>query len=139
MSKRFCLSMDHLLIAKTVLRESHDPEFALGSFEQGGRVALCAKKRKWRLLGLADPAAGLEEPASSEARQRYPNLVVGPLGAIKKDGHPGVVTARVLFDGTNGIEVNKKTRLRDQERAPVASDLKRVMRRKPNTTRTHSR
>ena len=40
----------------------------------------------------------------------------------------GVATARVLFDGTNGIEANKKTRVRDQERAPVASDLKLVMR-----------
>ena len=38
--------------------------------------------------------------------------------------------ARVLFDGTNGLSVNTRTRLRDQERAPVAADLKRAMREK---------
>ena len=33
-----------------------------------------------------------------------------------------VEVRRVLFDGTNGISVNHRTRLRDQERALVASD-----------------
>ena len=36
----------------------------------------------------------------------------------------------MLFDGSNGIAVNRRTRIRDQERAPVAADLKRVMREK---------
>ena len=65
-----------------------------------------------------------------EARARFPNLVVASLGANRKDKPDGTVSARVLFDGTNGVEVNKKTRIRDQERAPVAADLKRVMREK---------
>ena len=39
-----------------------------------------------------------------------------------------VVTARVLFDGTHGLEVNTR-RIRDQERAAI-SDLKRAMREK---------
>ena len=59
-----------------------------------------------------------------EARIQYPDLVVAALGAN------GVVSARVLFDGSNGIAVNRRTRIRDQERAPVAADLKRVMREK---------
>ena len=42
----------------------------------------------------------------------------------------GKVSARVLFDGTHGLCVNSKTRLRDQERAPIAADLKRSMREK---------
>ena len=42
----------------------------------------------------------------------------------------GVVSARVLFDGSNGIPVNQRTRIRDQERAPIAADLKRAMREK---------
>ena len=42
------------------------------------------------------------------------------------NGKPnGVVTARVLSDGTTGISVKKRTRTRDQERAPSAAGLKR--------------
>ena len=36
-----------------------------------------------------------------------------------------MVSARVLFHGTHGLCVNSGTRLRDQERAPIAADLKR--------------
>ena len=39
-------------------------------------------------------------------------------------------SARVLFDGSNGVVVNRRTRIKDQERAPVAADLKRVIREK---------
>ena len=62
----------------------------------------------------------------TEARLRFPDLVVASLG-IRKDKPSGVVTARVLFDGTNGIYVN---RTRDQERSPIAADLKRLIREK---------
>ena len=65
-----------------------------------------------------------------EAKAKYPKLVVASLGAQKKDKPGGVVTARVLFDGTNGVQVNKRTRIRDQERAPIAADIKRLMRQK---------
>ena len=67
----------------------------------------------------------------SEARSRYPDLVVASLGVQRKQKPGGKVTARVLFDGTHGLCVNSKTRLRDQERAPIAADLKRSMREKP--------
>ena len=40
------------------------------------------------------------------------------------------MSARVLFDGTHCIDVNTSTRIRDQERAPIAADLKRAMREK---------
>ena len=66
----------------------------------------------------------------AEARNRFPNLVVASLGAQRKEKPGGVVSARVLFDGTNGNFVNTSTHLRDQERAPVAPDLKRLMREK---------
>ena len=42
------------------------------------------------------------------------------------------MTVRVLFDGTHGLCVNSRTRLRDQERALVAADLLRAMREKAN-------
>ena len=38
--------------------------------------------------------------------------------------------AQVLFGGSNGIAVNRRTRIRDQERAPVAADITRVVREK---------
>ena len=66
----------------------------------------------------------------SEARSKYPDLVIASLGAQRKEKPGEKVTARVLFDGTHGLCVNTKTRLRDQERAPIASDLKRSMREK---------
>ena len=46
---------------------------------------------------------------------------------IVRTSRGGVVSARVLFDGTNGIAVNSRTRIRDQERAQIAADLKRSM------------
>ena len=64
----------------------------------------------------------------AEARARFPDMVVASLGAQRKDKPNGVVSARVLFDGTHGLAVNTRTRVRDQERSPIASDLKRTMR-----------
>ena len=68
-----------------------------------------------------------------EAKSRYPGLVVASLGANKKEKPGGVITARVLHDGTNGVSLNRRIRLRDQERCPIASDIKRVMREKART------
>ena len=65
-----------------------------------------------------------------EAKLRFPGLVIASLGAQRKEKPGGKVSARVLFDGTHGLCVNTKTRLRDQERAPIAADLKRSMREK---------
>ena len=62
-----------------------------------------------------------------EARKQFPTLVVASLGAVRKDKPDGQFTARVLFDDTQGLEVNKRTRIRDQERAPISADLKRSM------------
>ena len=66
----------------------------------------------------------------AEARIRFPNLVDGILGAQRKQKPGGVTSARVLYDGTNGNLVNTSTHLRDQVRAPVAPDLKRLVREK---------
>ena len=65
-----------------------------------------------------------------DARTQFPGLVIASLGAQRKEKPGGVITARVLFDGSNGIYVNQRTRIRDQERSPIASDIKRLMREK---------
>ena len=63
------------------------------------------------------------------AKKRFPGLVVASMGAVKKE-KDGVISARVVCDGTNGSYVNNSTHLRDQERSPVAGDIKRFMREK---------
>ena len=55
-----------------------------------------------------------------EAWWRFSNVVVACLGTIRKDKLHGVVSSPVLFDGTHEITVNSRTRIRDQERAPIA-------------------
>ena len=66
----------------------------------------------------------------SEARKRYPDLLIASSGAQRKEKPRGNITARVLFDGTHDLSVNSRTRLRDEERAPIAADLKGAMREK---------
>ena len=58
--------------------------------------------------------------SEADAKIRFLNLVVASLGANRKDKPGSVVTARVLFDGTHGLEVNTRTIIRDQERAPIS-------------------
>ena len=70
------------------------------------------------------------KPTEHEARTRFPGLVVASLGANRKEKPGGIITARVLHDGTNGIRVNRRISLRDQEISPTAPDIKRVMREK---------
>ena len=105
----------------------------------------CSTERIWRrnyasVSELTDKVLAVMEDQAErgqvlkfterEARERYPNLVVASLGANRKDKPGGVVSARVLFDGTHGISVNTRTRIRDQKRAPIAADIKRSMREK---------
>ena len=66
----------------------------------------------------------------SEAEAKVRFLDLASLGANRKDKPGGVVSARVLFDGNHGLKVNTRTSFRDQERAPISSDLKRAMREK---------
>ena len=87
--------------------------------------ALCKEERRWQLPEqqpgqLEDLPTGEESPwqrnyssvaplekqvvdSEREAREKYPGLVVAALGAVRKDKPDGEYTARVLFDGTNGI------------------------------------
>ena len=72
----------------------------------------------------------LMKHTEEEAKRLYPGLVIASLGANRKEKSDGTIMARVLHDGTNGIAVNRRTRVQDQERCPMASDLKRGMREK---------
>ena len=104
------------------------------------RETRCGRRTSQLLTALADKVKDVLDDQSErgqvlklserEARIQYPDLVVAALGANKKEKPNGVISARVLFDGSNGIAVNRRTRIRDQERAPVAADPTRVMREK---------
>ena len=63
-----------------------------------------------------------------QAKRLYSRLIVASLGTNRKEKSDGTITARVLHDGSDGIPVNRRTRVRDQERCPMASDLKCWMR-----------
>ena len=60
--------------------------------------------------------------SESDARKRFPGLVIASLGAQRKEKRGRAVTARGLFDVTHGIAVNHWTRVRDQETGPIAAD-----------------
>ena len=59
-----------------------------------------------------------------EAKRLCLGSVIASLGANKKEKSDGTPTARVLHDGSSGIPVNRRTRVRDQERCPTAPNLK---------------
>ena len=64
----------------------------------------------------------------SEAKARYGNrLAVASLGAIeKKNG-----TYRVVHDGTHGIGINPRIKVRDQLKSPGAGDVRAVLQEMP--------
>ena len=77
--------------------------------------------------------------SEKEAEEMFPNLTVASLGAQRKEKAGGAVTARVLFDGNHGIAVNHRTRIRDQERGPIAVDIKRIIGEKSKVKRSNFR
>ncbi len=65
-------------------------------------------------------------PAAYHAR--WPSCTVASLGAATKEKDAGVVSVRLVFDGTHGTDLNKRIRVRDQERPPSALDAKALLR-----------
>ncbi len=64
-----------------------------------------------------------------EAAFHFPALSVNSLNAVAKLDETGSVSSvRLVLDGTHGVVVNKAIRQRDQDRCPVASDVRRVQR-----------
>ena len=59
-----------------------------------------------------------------QAKVRFPDLVAASLEGVRKVKPNGTEMARVIFDCTHSIYVTWRTRIRDEERAPIASDIK---------------
>ena len=109
--------LGHALDKEGVWRRNYS---TLQAFEEHVLEVMCDKASRGQSIVLKE----------KEAKDRYPDLVLASLGAQRKEKPGGKVAARVLFDGTHGLCVNTRTRLRDQERAPSSADLKRSMREK---------
>ena len=140
---RITLPIDYRFV-DLLLRAADVPEVGLGTFAQGARVglgvrlprfsALYPRNKKWRLAKQRGPEETIRRLLSlqtqwrvmKEARQIFPNLVFQSLSALLKDKPNGVFTARVFFDRTIRITVIHRTRTRNEERAPSATNLKTI-------------
>ena len=96
---------------------------------------LAAGDDAWRtnydsVEALNDRSWACTQSERTRGPQGDPHLVVASLEAIRKDKPNVVFAARVFFDGTHGISVNWRARLRDQERGPMAVGIKPAMRQK---------
>jgi hypothetical protein len=62
-----------------------------------------------------------------EARDKFKDrLVIASIGAVPKDLEWSEL--RVVFDGTNGIQVNSRIRLKDRQRFPLVDDAEALLR-----------
>ncbi len=81
-----------------------------------------------QLVDAADRGLALRLSAD-EAAHYYPNLTINSLAGIAKMSDKGeVASVRLVMDGTHGVVVNRAIRQRDQDRCPVAADVRRVQR-----------
>ena len=65
-----------------------------------------------------------------DARVRFQGkLTIASLGAlVKSTDSDGSIVLRLLFDGTNQVDVNPSIRVRDQQQTPTTGDLKVMLR-----------
>ncbi len=81
-----------------------------------------------QLLDAVDRRLAMRLPIA-EAERSYPNLTVNSLNAVAKVDDSGAVTnVRLVMDGTHGVVVNRAIKQRDQDRCPVAGDVRRIQR-----------
>ena len=63
-----------------------------------------------------------------ELKRRWPDAAVASLGTLVKTLPDGTRKVRILYDGTYGVNVNPRIRVRDQDRGPCTVDVKRLLR-----------
>ena len=114
------------------LSRQRDPELYLheetghGTFHQNFKSAVELERAVEKELDASVIAGKALKMSESEARARFgPDLVVASLGALVKDGAGDDVKIRLLYDGTHGVQVNERIRVRDRDRMPSAPDVKR--------------
>ncbi len=58
----------------------------------------------------------------------WPDAAVASLGALVQLRPDGDLKVRALYDGTRGVDINPKIRVRDKDRGPATADVRCVMR-----------
>ena len=101
-----------------------DPnEYMVKESENYGTVA--EHRDKVQALFEEEQAAGwMEEMTDAEAQRRFGDkLYIASLAVIEEKDK-----VRVVHDGTNGVQVNNRIRVRDQVRSPGAGELRALLR-----------
>ena len=107
----------------TIKKEGWPPRESGGGTTQLTRVSQARWWISWRTRAHEVRSLSCQNP-------KHVAVIRISLCANKKEKSTGEITARVLFDGTNGIDANRRTIMRDQERGPIAANIKRVLREK---------
>ena len=113
--KLYRIPIDYRLI-DLLMRAAGDPEVSQGSFEAVVPDASC-------ILYAQEKVASRTVRCALEHTPRGDHTLVASMGELRKETPGDVLAAPVLVDGTNGIAVNGMTRIRDQERVPIAADV----------------
>jgi hypothetical protein len=106
-----------------------DPRTVSGVWRENYKTAKAQKAEVRRQLDEHVEQGLAFRLSAGDARARYPALQVASLGAVVKEDDAGQVTSvRLVLDGTNGIDLNRRIRQRDQDRCPTVADARRVQR-----------
>ncbi len=109
--------------------DSWEPQSTSGVWRDNYRTAKAQKSEVKRQLDEHVDQGLAFRLRPDEARARYPGLQVASLGAVVKEDDAGQVkSVRLVMDGTNGIDLNKRIRQRDQDRCPTVADARRLQR-----------
>ncbi len=64
----------------------------------------------------------------AEILAAWPDAAVASLGALTQKKPDGSLKVRALYDGTHGVNINPKIRVRDKDRGPATADIRCVLR-----------
>ncbi len=106
-----------------------EPQTTIGAWRDNYRTAKAQRGEVKRQLDEHVDLGLAFRLRPEEARAKYPGLQVASLGAVVKEDDAGQVkSVRLVLDGTNGIDLNKRIRQRDQDRCPTVADARRFQR-----------
>ncbi len=116
-------------IAEQAEADDWDPRTVIGVWRENYKTARAQRAEVRRQLDEHVEQGLAFRLSAGEAKARYPALQVASLGAVVKEDDAGQVTSvRLVLDGTNGIDLNRRIRQRDQDRCPTVADARRVQR-----------
>ncbi len=116
-------------IAEQAEADAWDPQTVSGVWRENYKTAKAQRAEVRRQLDEHVEQGLAFRLRADEARAKYPSLQVASLGAVVKEDDAGqVASVRLVLDGTNGIDLNRRIRQRDQDRCPTVADARRMQR-----------